>query len=139
MPNLDIRSDLEPQLIMRHVFSGVETVASSIVDSADFDGGIMFTSEAPAFATGTYTFLIYESDLSTMTGDETEVPAEKIIDDITKLSPTALTAEGAILPAVGVFSTKRYLRVKVTSASTPDATIVMHAVKKAEYMPVTNQ
>lgn len=119
---------------MNSNITGNTDTTSAIIDTADFDMGVMFASALQAFTDGVYAFAISESDDPAMAG-ATVVGAEKIIESLPTLD-TAVTALNAQWKVFGVHSTKRYLQITVTSTSvSAGAQVVVAAVMSGEYSP----
>jgi len=115
------------------VISTDTTTVGAIFDTADYELGFSVFISAPAWVDGTYTLKLEESDDSGMAG-AVDIPAAKLIGSLPAVS--ALTADGAALDKVGVFSNLRYIRVSVVSTSTTSgATIRTTVVKHSEYLP----
>ena len=89
-----------------------ETNNGVIVDTANFDLGIYFVLLMTAWTDGTHTLLIQEGDESDLS-DAATVDATKLVGSLP--APAAISANGDILAAVGVHSTKRYVRCNVVS------------------------
>lgn len=136
MPNLDIRSDLQTQMVFNAAIGGDGTTNGEIIDTADYDGGIMISFAAQAWTDGTYTPLLEESDDSGMAG-ATPIPDSQLIGTEADAAISAATALGALWTTLGFFSTKRYVRVSlVATGVTTGATIVATATKTPELLPV---
>lgn len=133
----DIRSNLKETVAFSEVISsdGVNNPANAgIIDTADFELGLMFSVAIPVYGDGNYTLLLEESSDSLMAG-AVAITGDKLIGTLPVLS--AVTAEGATLETVGVISNLRYVRASITSASSTTATtVVVTATQKAENMPV---
>lgn len=132
MPIKDIRSDLKVLNAFNATISSNTTTNGVIIDTADYDMGIMFTLTAAAYTDGTYTPLIRESDASDMSG------ANDVADD-----NLIGTEAGAVINAlntpktIGIVGTKRYVRVSIVSTGvTTGAHIVGLSVMKPEILPV---
>lgn len=134
MPTRDNTSDQRVVMAMNSNITGNTDTTSEIIDTADFDMGVMFASALQAFTDGAYAFAISESDDAGMAG-ATVVGAEKIIESLPTLD-TAITALNAQWKVFGVHSTKRYLQITVTSTGvTTGAQVVVAAIMKGEYSP----
>ena len=114
--------------------SGVTPVNSGIIDTADYDNGIYFVMSITSWTAGAVALTIYEDDAVAM-GTET------IVTSLIYTSPTldtAVTATTSIatpvgLPKLGVYSTKRYLRAKLTgTAAACDLTAQVIAIANPE-------
>ena len=136
MPQLDIRSDLLSNVALTAVVSGNGATAGAIIDTFNFDLGLMLQFAATAYTDGTYVFSIEEGDDSALS-DASAVVAAQIIGDLTAISPTAAAVNGDKVQTIGLFGTKRYIRVTVTaSVVTTGAAIVVLVVQKASDKPV---
>ena len=134
MPTRDIRSDLLPRLAFLAIITTDTTTLGAIIDTKDFDGGFMYTLASTVFGAGTYTPIIEESDDSGMSG-ATDVADINLIGTEAGAVIDALTGAGEVLKSIGVFGTKRFLRLKILSASTTTTTIVAFAHAKPELRP----
>ena len=110
----DIRSDILVKQALNHRFTADGAQQSAIIDTANFDMGIMFSFAVPDYTDGSYAVTIDEGDDSGLS-DAAAVPANKLIGSLPTL--TAVTADNATLSTFGVHSNKRYLRVTVTASS----------------------
>lgn len=136
MPTTDIRSDLEVQLAFNADIVSNTTTNGFIIDTAHFDGGIMFAFAAVTWVDGTYTPVLEESDDSGMAGAN-DISDDNLIGTEAGAVLTALTALGDIEPTIGIFGTKRYVRVKIVSTGViTGARIVVKASKHGEILPV---
>lgn len=136
MPNLDIRSNLETQMVFNATISSNTTTAGTIIDTANYDGGIMVSFAASAWTDGTYTPLLEESDDSGMSG-AVAVSDDKLIGTEAAAALSAATSAGGLWKTIGFFSTLRYVRVSIVSTGvTTGASIIATATKLAEIMPV---
>jgi hypothetical protein len=112
---------------------GNETNNGQIIDTANYDLGLYFLLLLTAFTDGDHTLLIQEGDESDLS-DATTVGAEKLIGDMPVLE--AVHANLGVIQAVGVHSTKRYVRANVVSTNvTTGATGTLLAVKGNELCP----
>lgn len=133
----DIRSNLQEQLAILAAVSTNTTTNGFIFDTANFELGLMFAVSLTAFTDGAYNFTLEESSDAGMSGAVAVTDADKLIGTLAGLALTAVTAEGDILPTVGVISTLRYVRLNVVSTGvTSGATVVAVATQMGEEMPV---
>lgn len=137
MPQFDIRSDLLINNVLNAVINSDTTTNGSIIDTADYDTGVMFDFAAIAYTAGTYTPLLEESNDSGMAG-ATVIPTANLIGTIADATLTAATPAGGQLPTIGVVETKRYVRLSIVSTSTGAATVVINAIRKPEILPAVN-
>lgn len=137
MATNDIRSDLDQLNALTAAISSNTTTNGSIIDTADYDLGIMFGILATEHTDGTYT-LVLEEDDDIGFGSATVVPADYLIGALPSVSagsPSGPTPLGT----VGVFSNKRYLRAAVVSTGvTMGANVSVIMTCKAEFAPVAN-
>lgn len=129
----DIRSNLQQTLIIAEALAANGTATGIILDTADFELGLMFELTVTSHTTGTFTLAIFESDAANMAG-ETPVIGDKLIGTLPV--ETAVVAVGAVLQTVGVISNKRYVRADVIGTDTSVGTMRVIATQKAENMPV---
>ena len=136
MPTRDIRSGLEARLAFLAIISTDTTTNGAIIDTADFDRGIVFSFLATLVATGTFTPILEESDDSGMSGATDVTDAQLIGTEAAMIITDDPTVQAAVITTLGCFSTKRYLRFKVLSASTSgSSTIVATVHQEAEMSP----
>lgn len=136
MATRDIRSNLEGQLVFNATVSSDTTTAGTIIDTADYDGGIKLDFIASAYTDGTYTPLLQESDDSGMAG-ATDIPDAALIGTEAGAALSAATADTEVLKSLGFFSNKRYVQVSlVSTAVTTGATLQVVAQKMPEVTPV---
>lgn len=131
----DIRSNLLSRLAFRAIITTDTTTTGAIIDTADFDGGVMFTFLSSVYGAGTYTPLVEESDDSGMSGATAVADANLIGTEAGAALSTAITASGAVLNTIGVYGAKRYLRLSIVSASATTTTIVAIATGVPEVQP----
>ena len=102
-------------------------------DTADHEMGITFVMACCAYTDGDYELVIQDSaDGST---DWTDIAdGEKLpTPGTTAVTVGALTADGALMAKQGCFSTRRYVRARVTATSvTSGATIFTAIIKHGE-------
>ena len=129
----DIRSNLKQTLVQNAVIATDTTTAGAILDTADFELGLMFGLQVSKYTLGTLTLLIEESEDSGMSG-AVAVTGDKLIGALPVA--TAVTAEGGTIGTVGAISNLRYVRASVVSTDSADATVQVVATEMAENMPV---
>ena len=96
----------------------------------------MFAVAATAYTDGTYAFALEEGEDSGLS-DAVAIPTAKLIGTLAGLTLAAATAETDILPTIGVFSNKRYVRINaVSTAVTTGAEISVIATQRGETKPV---
>lgn len=129
----DIRSNLKEIVAFSAVINSDVTTNGAILDTADFELGLMFSVAITVFGVGSYTLLLEESDDSGMSG-AVAITGDKLIGTLPVLG--AATAQGATLETVGVISNLRYVRASIVSVTSTTTTVVVTATQKAENMPV---
>jgi hypothetical protein len=135
MPSRDLRSNIASDLGFYAAITTDTTTAGQIVDTADYDSGIMFSFAAPVYSAGTFTPLIEESDDSGMAG-ATAVPDSSLIGTEAGAALSAQTAVGDSMTTLGIVCTKRYVRVSIVSTGTANGTITATTSKMPELKPV---
>lgn len=119
----DIRNELKPLIALEpSVIASDTTNVGPIIDSADFDGGVMLTLALNGANPGTFTPLIEQSSQANFGGDVSDVADENLIGDVEtgQEADAALSADG--ISNLGVVNQpKRYLRMSVVSSSTSGA------------------
>ena len=136
MPVFDLKSDIKVVQSDYVVVAANGTTDGAIIDTANFELGLVFALAIFARTDGAYELIIRESDDPTFASSNI-VPAEKLIGQFAANS--TVLADGDQMPTVGVFSTKRYVRaVLQASAVTLGATVGVIAIQEAELMPVAN-
>ena len=127
----DIRSDLayavalDPQTIASDT-----TTTGEIIDTADYDGGVMVTQLATV-TDGTFLPVLEESADSTFATYSAIADANLIG---TEADATLSTTQA--VSTIGINNTLRYIRYKVTSASTTTGAVIAAVYhKKAEVKP----
>lgn len=132
----DIKSDLLFLQSDYVVVAADGTSDGAIIDTADYELGLMFSLQLPVYTDGSYELVIRESDDPAF-ASSTVVPDIKLIGKPDPL--TAATADGSQLYTVGVFSNLRYVRaVLQASGVATGATAVVNCIQRAELMPVEN-
>lgn len=134
MPIKDIRSDVLPKNAFLAIINSDTTTNGAIIDTANFDGGVMYTLQSTVYGAGTYTPVLEESDDSGMSGAN-DVADANLIGTEAGAAISALTASGANIGSLGAFGTKRFLRLKIVSASSSTTTIVATFLGAPELIP----
>ncbi len=130
----DIRSNLQEIVAFNQIISSITTTNGVVIDTADFELGLMFSLAATLLTGGDFTLqlqqasnLAFDEDVSLITGDQL-IGTLPVID--------AASVEGDVLETVGVISNLRFVRANIVSTTTDTSTIVVIATQKAENMPV---
>ncbi len=129
----DIRSNLQQILAIAGTLAANGTMTGAILDTANFELGLMFELTVTSHTTGTFTLAIFESDDSGMSG-ETAVTGDQLIGTLPV--EVAVVSQGDVLQTVGVISNKRYVRADVIGTDTSVGIARVVATQKAENMPV---
>lgn len=119
----DIRSGLLPKLAFNAIINSDTTTNGAIIDTADFDGGVLFTILSSVYGVGTYTPVLEESDDAAMSGAN-DVADANLIGTEAGAAISAVSASGANIASIGAFGTLRYLRLKIASVTSTTTTIV---------------
>ncbi len=138
MATNDIRSSFKAIVCNRVNIVSDGTVSGVVIDTAGFGLGIMFTSVMAPLTDGFHVVSLFEDD-DIGFGSPTLVPDENLIGDPPNF--IGATFEGEVLRTFGAFSTKRFLRVTVTSSSitVPGRNdIAITAIQESENQPVNN-
>ena len=132
----DISNNLkQTQAILPTVFDNTGSVVGAILDTAEFELGLMFAVHVSSYVNGTYTLLLEESDDSGMSGSAV-ITGDKLIGALP--AEAAAIASGGSLPTVGVISNLRYVRATIVTTSYVSGTTIVGVTctQKAEVMPV---
>ena len=135
MSKRDLRSDIK---VLKGLFETINTdttTTGSTIDTKDYVNMTMVIA-ATAYTDGTYTPVVYE-------GEESDMSDEAAIAD-TKLIPQSSAEAGCVVDAadevhtLGLIDNERYVRVKITSASTSSgATLTVLWLGEQEVKGVT--
>jgi len=137
MPERDLRSNIQAILAFNAGISSATTTDGAIVDTAYYDRGVMFSIFAPVYTDGTFTVNLQDGDDPALS-DAADIPDEKIIGDKSAISITAAQAQNVPLATLGITDTRRFVRIQIISAGTPDAHITSQCDRAAELIPVVN-
>jgi hypothetical protein len=112
------------------------STTGTILDTADYDSGIMFCFAIPDYGDGTYSINMYESDHISMS-TQTIIPDEKLIGSTSDLVFTSATSQGDAVKTLGIVGTKRYVRPIIASTgATTGATFFISINKVHEILPI---
>ena len=131
----DIASNLQTS-VLNLVFTSDTTLNSDSVDTADFELGFMLNIDVPPslFNDGSYTVKFQESEDDTTF---TDVEPSQVIGALDENPIISASTNGSVLPKLGLFGNKRYVRVVVTSTSVTDgASLVLLVTQKGETLPL---
>ena len=140
MSKRDIRNQLKPNVGFEpQVVNTDTTTVGEIIDTADFDGGVMLTHQV-TWTSGTFTPLIEESDSPTFASGVTEVADTNLIGDVTTAQEAnaALTSAQLIASLGVVNNLKRYLRYSCVSSLGANGVVGGMWHKDEEIAPITN-
>lgn len=132
----DISNNLkQTQAILPTVFDNTGSVVGAILDTAEFELGLMFTVNVADYTDGNYALTLEESNDPNMVG-AVQITGDKLIGSLQTIS--AAIAAGEDIPTVGVISNLRYVRATITTVGGVEngSTVSVVATQKTEYMPV---
>ena len=136
----DIRNQLKPGIALEpQTINSDTTTVGEIIDTADFDGGIVFT-QFITHTSGTFTPSIEESESATFASGNTAVIDANLIGDVDtgQEADSALTA-AQLISSIGVVNNiKRYLRYSIVSSLGANGVIGACVHKHAEVKPISN-
>ena len=123
-------------LVFNELITTNTATTGFILDTADYDLGVYFAMGIIDWdnTAANFSMTIYEGDESDLS-DATLVPDSKLVysDDV---ELDELTADGSALIKQGCHSTKRYLRVTVTSTGVDtSAHVIVLAIVNPELVP----
>lgn len=135
----DIESTLQPRTVLNDNITTNTTTNGSILDTADFELGLVFYLGTANFTDGSYELQLFESDDPAMAG-AVQIVAPKILPTTNvanSITQSAAVPGGGILQKIGAFSNLRYVQPRVISTGvTTGALISVIAVQKGELSPV---
>ncbi len=136
MITYNLASNIRTTVAMDATVNSNTTTAGAIIDVDKTINGPVFVVEALAYTDGTYNFEIFESDDSNM-ATENKVDDDQLVGNIADLEiNSGPSAEGDIVKRVGVFGTKRYVRLKVVSTGvTTGARITALVIQPPSIVP----
>jgi hypothetical protein len=146
MATREFYNDILPEVAMtQQTISTNTTTAGEIIDTAKYDGGIMFVIFSGTLTDGTYTPLIQDGDDSGLS--DAAVVADKNIVPVNVSGTWYTTGQEAAIAyalteddtvkAIAVVGTKRYVRLSLVSAATSSGGVIgAIALKKGELKSV---
>jgi hypothetical protein len=130
--NRDITSNLGAPVALNALIVTNDVTNGSSIDTAHYDGGIMFVCSAPDLTDGSYAIKFQDSPDNSVW---TDVPADKLIGSLPTITTQTVALDNA--PRVGIFSNDQWVRAVVTSTSVATgARITIYAIEKSELRPV---
>lgn len=130
----DIRSNMEHVLILASSIATDTTTLGVILDTANFELGLMFSTTVIVYVDGTYTLELLESDDPAMVG-AVSINGDKLIGALPSLSAESIPGE--TVQTVGVIGNLRYVQGNIVSVSTSSgANVNIDAFQKGELKPV---
>lgn len=135
MATRDIGTHLESVQLMFEVISGNSTHFSAAFDSSDFDPGVVIYFAVINRLDGTYSFTVEEK---LDDGSWVQVGPEKVSGSgPNSFVITSSVAPGGVIPKIGLFSTKKELRVKLVASSIAlGANVEVFVVASSENSPI---
>lgn len=114
------------QLAFNNTINTATTTNGSIIDTANASA-VSFYLMSSAFTAGTFKLSFQEGDESTLS-DAVDLPDDKLVtiesdQDAVETGLTAVTAVLTNMTKAGVFSNKRYVRPRIVSTNSPNATV----------------
>jgi len=137
--NRDIRSNLKPAIAFEpQTISSDTTTTGEIIDTKDFDGGIVFT-QMVNYTSGTFTPKLEDGDDSGLS-DAAVVADANLIGDVKtgQEADAALTASQLVSSLGVVNNLKRYLRLSIVSSLGANGIVAASVHGKSEVAPITN-
>lgn len=117
----------------RVTINNTTPVDGDIIDTARRPAGLGFFIRANSLTTGDFTVIVQEGDQADMS-DAATVQDEAIVGQVgTRVISAAIT--GGTWEKMAVVATKRYARINVTGASTPNASLEAIAVYGPDVVP----
>ncbi len=115
MPIKDLRSNVKVEKILNAVASAAATTVTTVYDSVD-DEAVFFTLAASVVTAVSLSISKIEEDDVLAFSSPNDVAADKIIGNFvnTAIVPGDLATKAS---TIGVFSTKRFLRVEITAVT----------------------
>ena len=132
----DIKSQLVQSVTLSAVVGASATVNGLVIDNADNELGLMFAVRAAAYTAGTASVLLEESKTGAFAGEQNVVPSDKIIGSLSDVILSAAYAVGNVIPTVGVFANKRYVRASLVGDASAALLGEIIVTQKAEIVPV---
>ncbi len=134
----DIVNQLESHIVYSQPVVTDGDTTSLEFDTIDFESGLYWSVFVTAYSDGDYLMSAQESDVGGFDqSDWDDVPTEAYCNE----QPIVNSVTGALdpIPILGVFSTKRYVRLKITASNvTSGATLAGLVTAKADYRPDPN-
>ena len=112
----DIVNQLESHIVYNQLVSSDGDTFSLEFDTIDFESGLYWSVFVTVYNDGDYLLSAQESDVGGFDqSDWDDVPTEAYCNE----QPIANSVTGALdpIPILGVFSTKRYVRLKITASN----------------------
>lgn len=131
----DIRSNIEHVLMFTGNITTDTTTIGAILDTANFELGLMFSLTAIAYVDGTYTLELLESDDPGMAG-AVPIAGDKLIGPLPVLSGVSII--GDRIQTVGIISNLRFVQGNIVSTGVSSGSnINIDALQKGESVPLT--
>lgn len=134
----DIRSHAQSNVALSANVTTDTTTNGAILDTANFDLGLMFTLMASEYTDGTYDVTIEHGNDAAL-ADAAALSSDNLIGTLANMQLTAVSASGAKLKTIGVFGNKRYVRLNIVStAVVTGANLQVIATQIAELQAVAD-
>jgi hypothetical protein len=134
----DLKNNVEREFAIYEVVTSDGTLTGQpVIDTADYDSGLMFDFAAPVWAAGSVAPVIWQSEDDGATDPYTMVdPDVNLIGTYADATVSAAIAPNDSIPTLGVVGNKRYLRLRPVASGTADMTYVATVSKIPEVLPV---
>lgn len=136
----DIRNQLKPEIALDPVAVNTNTTTvGAIIDTADYNKGVVFTFFQKIWTAGTATPLIEESaDSGFATSNEVE--DQYLIGDVEtgQEADSALTATRTVSSLGVAGNPKRYIRLSIVTTDGPDIILAATAHGDPDVVPIVN-
>ena len=135
----DIESKLQPRVALAATIATDTNTDGSIIDTANFELGLLFTLDVVSFNDGAYELQLFESNDSGMAG-ATQIVAPAILPTdlgANSISASAAVVAGDIVQKIGAYSNLRYVRPRIVSTGTTSgAEVRVTVIQAGEESPV---
>ncbi len=129
-------SELRP-LINAQTIDNTTPVNGAIIDTAGFGAGVGFYVGATTYTSGDFTVSIEDGDESNLSDAAEILPEMYITQRASRRVISAASGAGATMLGVGCFSTRRFVRVVITGANTPNAVFQANALLTPQIAPAS--
>ena len=133
MAVFDIRSNFKFLSSFDAPISADSIVFGNIIDTSDYELGLMFFGYQESYSDGTYDVTFQQSDTGAFAGEETVIPDQNLIGDAIIFNGSEASFD---IQSQGIFSNLQFVRPVITASSvTAGALIVLMSIEGAEEKP----